>query len=525
MRKHILMLSLLLPGFLNSTTVVAQKEVKNWPNGITYEIFVQSFCDSNGDGKGDIKGMTSKLDYLKDLGIQRIWLMPINPSPSYHKYDVKDYYGIDPSYGTIDDFKNFIKEAHKRNIKVIIDLVINHSSKQHPWFTDAVTNPKSPYWDYYVWTHKDDPQTIRVVTKTGEDSRNRNRWNKVDGSNYMYYSYFGGHMPDLNFDSPKLREEIFKMGRYWLQEIDIDGFRLDAAKHIFPDERASESQKWWEYFLSEMKKVKKDVYIVGEVWSSTDKVAPFLKGIPSLFNFDLASAIKKAVNEEKGDSLANHNKSMLEYYKQVNADFVDATFLANHDQNRIMSSVDNDINKAKMAAALLLTLPGSPYLYYGEEIGMKGKKPDEYIREPFLWDVSLKDKSRTKWIIPKYNNDTTILSLAHQTADKSSFFNCYKTLIALRNESKALTLGTLEPVYFGFKEVSSFQRIFEDENLLVIHNLSKADVTITLPDLLKGYNKIKFKTKNNKLVNNTVILPAYSTVILKNNQSTTSSAL
>lgn len=497
------------------TANAQQTNVSKWPRGITYEIFVQSFCDSDGDGKGDIKGMTSKLDYLEDLGVEAVWLMPINPSPSYHKYDVTDYYGIHPDYGAMDDFKIFVAEAHKRNIKVVIDMVLNHCSNLHPWFIDASKNENSPYRDYFVWTHKDDPQVKVFVDKTNEDSRNRNRWNKVDGSDYLYYSYFGGHMPDLNFDSPKLREEVFKIGRYWLTEIGIDGFRLDAARHIFPDERAKESQDWWVYFLSEMRKVKKDVYLVGEVWASTDKVAPYLKGIPALFNFDLASAIRKAVNEERADSLAIKLKAIEDFYTTINPDFIDATFLTNHDQERIMSAVSNDINKEKMAAALLFTLSGSPYLYYGEEIGMRGKKPDEFIREPFLWDVKNKDKGRAAWVTPRYSTDSIIVSAAQQMKDKTSLFNYYKTFIAFRNNSKALTFGELKPVDIGIKEVCSFQRSYEDENLLVLHNLSKTDLNISLPEDLKEYKNVAFKTKNSDVKNNIFQLSSYSTLILK----------
>ncbi|MBI3138349.1 MAG: alpha-amylase [Sphingobacteriales bacterium] len=506
-------LVVLLPA---SKSIHAQQNaVSKWPKGISYEIFVQSFCDSDGDGKGDIKGMTSKLDYLKDLGVEAVWLMPVNPSPSYHKYDVTDYYGIHPDYGTTDDFKQFVAEAHKRNIKVVIDMVLNHCSSKHPWFIDAAKNENSPYREYFVWTHKDDPQIKAFVTSTNEDSRNRNRWNKVEGSDYLYYSYFGPHMPDLNFDSPKLREEIFKAGRYWLTEMGIDGFRLDAARHIFPEERAKESHAWWVYFLNEMQKVKKEVYLVGEVWASSDIVAPYLKGIPALFNFDLASSIRKAVNEERADSLAIKLKAIEDFYTTINPDFIDATFLTNHDQNRIMSSVDDNMDKARIAAALLFTLPGSPYLYYGEEIGMRGKKPDEFIREPFLWDDAKNDKGRATWVKPRYSSDSTIIPAARQLKDKNSLLNYYKTLIGLRNSSKALSLGELSPIDLGIREICSFRRVREDEEVLVLHNLSKNERSLQLPGELTGYNKVVFGTKSNTVKNNTVLLAPCSTLILK----------
>ncbi|WP_181305483.1 alpha-amylase family glycosyl hydrolase [Rufibacter sp. XAAS-G3-1] len=492
-----------------------EKKVSQWPRGITYEIFVQSFADSNGDGIGDIKGMTSKLDYLKNLGVGAVWLMPINPSPSYHKYDVTDYYGIHPDYGTMADFREFINQAHQRNIKVVMDMVLNHSSSQHPWFKDAVKNENSPYRDYYVWTHKNDPQTQKEGRPTGADSDNTRHWHKVEGSDYLYYGYFYDGMPDLNFDSPKLREEVFKIGRFWFSEIGVDGFRLDAARHIFPDERPFDNHQWWVYFRSEMLKANKDVYLVGEVWAPADIVAPYLKGLPALFNFEMSWVIPQAVTEGRGDSLAIKHAKITNFYQSVNPDFIDATILSNHDQNRIMSTLNNDVNKAKMAASLLLTLPGSPYLYYGEEIGMTGKKPDEQIREPFLWDSKAKDKNRTTWLKPVYTTEATVAPLAAQQKDKNSIYTHYKTMISLRNQSKALTYGKLEPVAFENKAVSAFTRVHEDESLLVLHNLSGTDITVRLPENLNGYDKLFFKTKQAKLNKASLTLPAYSTAVLK----------
>ncbi len=500
---------------LGPTVAAQEARVSKWPRGITYEIFVESFCDSNGDGIGDIRGMTSKLDYLKELGVEGIWLMPVNPSPSYHKYDVTDYYGIHPDYGTLEDFKIFIKEAHKRNIHVIMDMVLNHSSSQHPWFIDAKNNENSRYRDYYVWTHKDDPQTKAPVKKGFGDSDNSRHWNAVPGSDYLYYSYFGGNMPDLNYDNPRLREEVFKIGRFWLTEIGVDGFRLDAARHIFPEERAIDNHNWWVYFRNEMLKADKDVYIVGEVWAPAPEVAPYMKGIPALFDFDLGFAITRSVNEERGDSLVAGLNRIREFYKTVNPDFIDATFLTNHDQNRIMSAVGNDGNKARMAAALLFTLPGSPYLYYGEELGMMGKKPDPYIREPFLWDKRENDKERAHWILPRYSTDSSLVAERQQEKDPASMLNYYKTFIALRNNSKALTFGEMEPVDLNIHEICSFIRTYEDESLLVIHNLSKTVVDLNLPDSLIGFNKVLFKNKNAGLNNKALQLSPYSTLILK----------
>ncbi|MCC9136033.1 alpha-amylase family glycosyl hydrolase [Pontibacter silvestris] len=486
-----------------------------WPRGITYEIFVQSFCDSDNDGIGDIKGMTSKLDYIKNLGVEAVWLMPMSPSPSYHKYDVTDYYGVHPDYGTKEDFKEFVAEAHKRNIKVVIDLVLNHSSSEHPWFKSAMSDKNSPYRDYYVWAHKDDPQTQKAGEIIAGDSDNVNRWHQVEGSDYLYYGYFYGGMPDLNYDNPKLREEVFSIGRYWLNEFDVDGFRLDAARHIFPDDRPKDNHQWWVDFKNEMQKAKEDVYLVGEVWADAETVAPYMKGLHALFNFDMGYAITNVVNKGKVDSLIINHKRIREFYESVNPDFVDATFLTNHDQNRIMSEVNDNENKAKMAAALLLTLPGSPYLYFGEEIGMKGKKPDEFIREPFIWNANAEDDCRANWVEPKFSTAQTVTPASQQSEDKNSMLNHYKTFIHLRNNSKALTYGDLQPVDVGNEKVAAFRREYQEEALLVLHNLSDNEISVSVPADLTDYNTVYFKNKDSSQSKSEVKLSAFSTLILR----------
>lgn len=510
----LLVISLLLSGAAYAQNT---KNVSKWPRAVTYEIFVQSFADSDGDGIGDIKGMTSRLDYLSDLGVEGIWLMPMNPSPSYHKYDVTDYYDIHPDYGTLEDFKTFVKEAHNRNIRVVMDMVLNHSSSQNLWFKEAVKDPHIKYWDYYVWAHKDDPRVQPAIRKMpdGTERRMRSNWNVVPNSDYLYFSHFGRNMPDLNFDNPKLQQEVFKIGKFWFGEVGVDGFRLDAARHVFPDERATDNHKWWEYFLQEMKTVKEDVYIVGEVWAPADIVGPYLNGIPALFNFDMGLEIIKAVNEENGNQLVEKHKKIIEYYQSINPEYIDATFLTNHDQNRIMSSVDNNHDKARMAAALLFTLPGAPYLYYGEEIGMLGVKPDQYIREPFLWDKKDKDQLRATWIQPRNSTDSTIVPLAVQQQDKNSLLNFYKSLISLRNKSYALTYGDLSMVKLtGQPALCAFARTDANQSLLVIHNLGQTNATVKLPQGYQEYKTVYFSTKTPTIKSNQVQIPEYSTVVL-----------
>ncbi|MEO1096919.1 MAG: alpha-amylase family glycosyl hydrolase [Bacteroidota bacterium] len=498
-----------------------------WPNAVTYEIFVQSFNDSNGDGIGDFKGMTDKVEYLQELGVGAVWLMPIMPSPSYHKYDVTNYRDVHSDYGTMDDFKTFVRKAHEANIKVVIDLVINHSSAEHTWFLKSKANDPD-YREYYVWADKDSvAEQISKKSITG-DSDNIRQWHAPDGdiTAEHYYGFFWGGMPDLNFDSDKLRAEIYDIGRFWLDDVGVDGFRLDAAKHIFPDERAADNHAFWIEFKEEMQKVKPDVYLIGEVWASTDISSPYTKGLQALFNFDLAFSIIESLNSEKSKStiVSGPSWKVLDSvslvsgfiknqnaFKSYNPDFINATFLSNHDQNRVASMLNNDQDKIKLAASILLTLPGAPYLYYGEELGMLGMKPDEQIREPFLWTAIEKDKGRATWVESKYSTDDSIGPLSIQSGNPESIFNHYKTLINLRKASDVLTLGDIKemPVSAG---IVSFTRGLGGNDVWILHNISSESAQVDVGT----YKSIIYKSvKEVEIADSQVQLPAYSSVILE----------
>lgn len=502
-----LLLLVLLTSVLNAQA--------KWPNAATYEIFVQAFCDSNGDGIGDFNGITSKLDYLKDLGIKGLWLMPIHPSQSEHKYDVMDYYSVHKDYGTMEDFRRLIAEAHKRDIKIIIDLVVNHTSRNHPWFLASESDTASPYRDYYVWADEKKMKEMGETKKAAADSDNRRVWSTSPKSVKKYYAHFGGGMPDLNFDNPAVRQEIFKMGRFWLKEVGIDGFRLDAAKHIYPDNRAADNHQWWKEFKAEMEKAKPDMYIVGEVWADAETVAPYFQGLNAVFNFDMGYAITKAARDESDGSIASRLAEIRKKYHQYSPNYYDATFLTNHDQTREMSELSGEVNKGKMAAALLLTLPGSPYIYYGEEIGMLGRKPDRNIREPFVWG-SGKDNGQVTWMTPKYSNAETVVPAGRQLDDPSSMLNHYRKLLKVRNSSDILTYGEIVPVEMNDKRLIGFKREYKGKSLLVIHNLSKEDIKVENRGLFRGFSKVHFTTASSGSFNaNDAVIPAYSTYILK----------
>ena len=481
-----------------------------WPYGVTYEIFVQSFADSNGDGIGDIPGMTAKLDYLADLGVQGVWLMPISPSPSYHKYDVTDYRGIHPDYGTMDDFKRFVSEAHKRNIRVIIDLVVNHTSSEHPWFKSAAADKYSRYRDYYIWANFDSIQNEISKKEVTLDSDNITQWHPSEGNEKYYYGFFWGGMPDLNFDNQEVRKEITDIGRFWLEEIGVDGFRLDAARHIYPDDQAEASHDWWIEFGEAMRSINPDVYMVGEVWGDYSETAPYLKGLPSMFNFDFWRGIEKTLQEEQNQGVIDDLIEAQTYFAEVNPDYVDAIFVNNHDQNRLLSNIGGDPQKAKLAMSILLTLKGMPYLYYGDEIGMLGKKPDPEIREPFLWDSSTSAKEQTTWIAGKNSNDSTVVPLSIQKDDPNSIYTHVKKLIKTRTSEPALQYGKMTPLTLP-EDLMGYSRKTANEQIVVIHNLSGDEVDIDMSD----YDGWEMLFVTGGTVHSQGSLPAYGSIILK----------
>ena len=493
--------------------------VTQWPYGVNYEIFVRSFADSDGDGIGDFNGLTAKLDYLKELGIGGIWLMPIMPSPTYHKYDVIDYKAVDKEYGSEEDFQRLVEEAHKRGIRILVDLIVNHTGSAHPWFKSAMEGKDSPYRNYYVWANKDSIRQEISKKSTSLDSDNITQWHPVNGDTLAehYYGFFWGGMPDLNLDNPLVRQEFVDIGNYWLTDMHVDGFRLDAAKHIFPTERAADNHAFWIWFRNEMQKINPDVYLVGEVWSNAADVAPYLKGLPALFNFDMGYAITRVVQAGKDTVGLIHTYAEIDnFYTQSTNEFIDATFLKNHDQNRILSELGGDLNKARVAAAILLTLPGTPYLYYGEEIGMLGVKPDEYIREPFIWDFDKQDKMQTTWEVPVYSNDHTVTPLTKQQESDSSIYHFYRQFIHYRNASKILTYGRIEEAPLAIQEVVSFLRDKDGEKRLVLHNVSDVAITIELTGPLAQFKKVEFDSSHSsELKNDELNLPAYASVILK----------
>ncbi|MCK5136814.1 MAG: hypothetical protein KAR19_13575 [Bacteroidales bacterium] len=428
---------------------------------IFYEIFVHAFYDTNGDGIGDLNGVTAKLDYLQDLGVNGIWLLPVHPSPTYHKYDVIDYYGIHPDYGTMEDMKALLAEAHKRDILVLIDMVINHSSSQHFFFSEARKGEDNPYRDYYVWSRDSVVQ-----------SQNPYHWHENGSDREKYYGFFWKEMPDLNYDHPKVREEMKKIGVFWLTEVGVDGFRLDAIKYIYPDSLSQRNVEWWQEYRSHLETTGEDFFLVAEIWDESAYIGSFLnKGVHSAFNFDLSFSIEEMMAKGKDPGIARLLDEIHRGFQGVSDSYNDAIFLKNHDQDRIMSLL-TDPRQAKLAASILFTLPGIPFIYYGEEIAMLGMKPDEYIREPLVWDLPGLDAGQTSWIEPRYSTPDKIKPVKQQMEDPASIFSHYKKMITLRKENKTLATGSIRSLDHIPDHLCAYAVNGADSEILVIHNLT-----------------------------------------------------
>ncbi|GLQ98452.1 alpha-amylase family glycosyl hydrolase [Dyella mobilis] len=499
-----------------SATSLAAQNVAAAPqsSGVYYEIFVRAFYDTNGDGVGDLNGVTAKLDYIKSLGVSGIWLMPINPSPTYHGYDITDYEGINPQYGTMQDFKHLLDEAHKRGIKVIMDMVINHTSDQHPWFK-AAQNPKDPHHDWYVWAKPG--SDLKAISATGGPA-----WHRAPNGQY-YVGVFTGAMPDLNYDNPAVRKEMIDVGRFWLRD-GVDGFRLDAAQHIYDDLRTDidspvalkKNIAWWTEYRRGLQAVDPNVWLVGEVARhDPDDLTPYLGPLNTVFNFPVASQLIESVRQERNLGIGKGLQySYAAYRAHTDGQFDDAPFLSNHDQDRVMSQLEDNAAHVRLAAALLLTLPGHPFIYYGEELGMQGAKPDEDIREPMRWYRAGKGPGVAQWK-PWSTSDGPDVSVEAEQADPDSLLNLYRKLIGWREQVGALRDGVLRNVPMDDPHVLAYTLQDAHSRVLVVHNLSRDAREVPL-DESAGVTKVLLQSKTGvTLAPGKLGLPPYGTAILQ----------
>lgn len=428
---------------------------------VFYEIFPGSFYDSNGDGIGDIRGVLAKIDYIESLGVKGVWLTPIHPSPTYHKYDVIDYLSVDPSLGTVEDVQALADALHSRNMILLSDLVLNHTSDQNPWFKTAInalaqSDLSNPFIAYYHFENKAVPG-----------------WHAVpDAPGWYYEGSFSSRMPDLNLDHEPVREEILRICRYWMSQ-GVDGFRLDAVLFYYA-EHTARNIAFLQWLMENLREIKPDVYVVGEVWKDAGTIGQYYEsGISSLFNFPFAGpegAIVKAIREGKGATLAKRIADWQSTWAGYpNAS--DAPFLSNHDIARIAGTLMQKPDQLKLAASLYLTMPGTPFLYYGEEIGMTGSGRDENKRLPMLWS----DDSTGACEPPEMSDQfsKSLGTVEAQLMDPDSLLNHYRTLIALRKQYPAFQNGILRPLDTGNPALCAYALDYGDETVYVLHNLCK----------------------------------------------------
>lgn len=590
---------------------------RNGESGITYQLLVYSFADSDADGIGDFNGITSRLDYLKDLGTTALWLSPIHPASSYHGYDVLDYSAVNPDFGTEADLQTLIDKAHEKGIKIYLDFVLNHTSKDHPWFLDAKTDADSPYRDYFIFS--EDPAAdikagkIPMIASEGGSGYDSGQWypavngksenekvrftltldaqrkpygltaEKVDaisnsgGQNsgvYLYYgdgrmaefhttggstlslsleftsdwgllvrtstTEWGSHkygapkgsnhlawgetlllsnsdaqdilMPDMSYtmyhshmwtsyfadlnygpaetaeDSPAFKA-VCEAADKWI-EMGVDGFRLDAIKHIYHNAYSDENPLFLKKFYDRCNATYKagggkgDIYMVGEQFSSANEVAPYYKGLPAFFEFSFWWTLKDAIQNAQGSTFVGTIQSYQNMYAQYRSDYIEATKLSNHDENRAGNDLGKNKAKMKLAGCVLLTAGGQPYIYQGEELGYWGVKNngDEFVRTPIVWnadcsglaDAYLGDKVDRSMI-------SQAISVESQSERESSVLSCYRKFGVARDSYKALSQGSFDycAASASLENISAWYRSLDDEKLLVVHNFGAAPTSVT----------------------------------------------
>ena len=618
-------------------------------SGITYQLLIYSFADSDGDGVGDFKGIQNKLDYLDAIGATALWLSPAHPTSSYHAYDVNDYYSLNPLYAVGEktsekaeaDFKELLAAAHQKGIAIYMDYVLNHSGKNNPWFQEALADPSSKYRDYYFFSsnpssdYKNFPMlkgtsynsgewkqvtsgspklTINKTTESvtnGTDSWNLYMWQdgvgdktvkfvkKSDGTYYIvmdingnwgllvrkypnwdagskfgaksgnttlkegtpldlvadgqdisfsgsgcykieltnvstetlyYMGCFSDWMPDLNYGDVSTAEnnacfkDLAASADKWLN-MGVDGFRLDAVKHICGGIGSYNNSsnitllgKWYDHCNATSKAAghSDNIFMVAEAWDGHNIEKTYYKGLTSCFEFDFGYKLRDALKSGNASGFAAAVAGFVSDHSSQRADAVTSFFLSNHDQNRFSTEIGKDINKQKVAGAVLLTVPGKPFIYQGEELGYWGSKDggDEYVRTPIMWD-----KAGTQCAKQGVNNKvdnsmlTASISVEAQEPDYSSILNEYRKFAAARNSSKALAKGNLEVISSGNNAVAAWKMSYDGETVVVAHNFSSSVVSVNLAGC-----KTSDELVTNGVVSSsgtTVTLGAYSSVVFK----------
>ena len=451
---------------------------------VFYEIFVGSFSDSDGDGTGDLRGVINRMDYLNDgdpasgksLGVEGIWLTPIFSSPSYHKYDVTDYYAVDPVFGTEADLIELCELCEARNVKLILDLPLNHTGAQNKWFSAFTAahragNTADPYYDFYSWC----PSGSIPAGRT---------FRQIEGTNDYYECNFSDDMPELNFDSEAVRAETLAIAKYWLER-GVDGFRFDAVKYVYLGDHGSNAD-FWQRYMDELRALDSGIYTVAEVWD-TDGVTDQYYGALNCFDFTVAQAeglIAKAAAGSGVGNLTSYVESYLARVRSLRGDATIVPFISNHDMDRAAGFLPVSNGRMKMAANLYLLGPGSPFLYYGEELGVKGSRgssnTDANRRLAMPWGDgdTVADPPGSDY--PEANRLTA--TAAEQVADADSLYTYYKTLLMIRHANPEIARGEYHAVE-GSGKLGGFVSEWEGSAVCVLHNASQDEMRYDLSSL------------------------------------------
>ncbi|WP_373850143.1 alpha-glucosidase [Jeotgalibaca porci] len=503
-----------------------------WKNSVVYQIYPQSYQDSNHDGMGDLAGIISRLDYLEKLGVDVIWLSPVYQSPlDDNGYDISDYQAINPIYGTMDDMDRLIAEAKKRNIGIVMDLVVNHTSDEHEWFLEAKKDKENPYRDYYIWRDPVDGGPPNDMTSVFSGPA----WEFDEASGQYFLHLFSKRQPDLNWENEEMRHKIYDMMNFWLDK-GIAGFRMDVIDNIgkVPDEKIVVNGPKLHDYLQEMNKYtfgNYDVMTVGETWSATPENAvlfshPDRNELSMVFQFEHIGLDEKP-GTSKWDlqplSIVALKKTLTKWQTEIDAASWNSLFWNNHDTPRIVSRWGNDaefrVESAKMFAILLHMMKGTPYIYQGEEIGMTNRvitdiseardietinlfnerlekgyaaeaiftslnaKSRDNARTPMQWDASENAgfTNGEPWIPANVNYPE--INVAEALAEQDSIFYTYQKLIALRKENPLMVYGTFTLLLPEHPTVFAYERAYEGETWLIVGNMSEHETRLELSEI------------------------------------------
>ena len=545
-----------------------------WKEGIVYQIYPRSFKDTSGNGVGDLRGIIQKLDYIKSLGVTMVWLNPIYESPNDDNgYDISDYRAIMKEFGTMEDFDELLEGLHKRGMKFIMDVVVNHSSDEHEWFQQSRSSRDNPYRDYYHWWPAEKGKPNHRWSFFDENS---DAWKYDEQTDAYYLHYFSQKQPDLNWENPKVRQEVYDIMKFWAEK-GVDGFRLDAFQYVskditfppFPEGYDVDVPSVIEYhgmgphIHSYLKEMNEQVLSKYDVFAVSEGVGSTLQDAHDLVDKD-RNELQMAYHFEATDMVTTLEKCTLAQFKESftkwDKSFAEkgwiAIYLSNHDQSRFINRYGSDKPafkdySAKLLNTFILSMRGTPYTYYGDELGMTnigftkieqykdiaaingykkaatdGEDLDLYLqklnllsrdngRTPMQWDATKNAgfSNETPWL-PVHENHSTV-NVLHQENDQNSVLNHFRKMVALRKDNLLLVYGNYEIIQDDHPTIYAYSRTLEDQQMIILLNFSELESSISLPNfdhnkevLINNYNEFSIDE-------NTITLKPYQAVVLK----------